>query len=134
MYSASHPRALIDRRRPLRIGGLTALAMVALPVILHGGLDPRRFAAWGAVCIAFAVAFWISVASARLAWLALEALLVLAMVLLLCDGFEGALLVLIALQLGGRLSRRAGLACIAARPALLPIPTRFASSPPPPFL
>jgi signal transduction histidine kinase len=108
--------------------------MVALPVILHGGLDPRRFAAWGAVCIAFAVVFWISVASDRLAWLALEALLVMAMVLLLCDGFEGALLVLVALQLGGRLSRRAGLAWIAAQTALLAIAIGFHWSPRPAFL
>src|SRR5260370_21768150 len=107
MYSASHPRALIDRRRPLRIGGLTALAMVALPVILHGGLDPRRFAAWGAVCIAFAVAFWISVASARLAWLALEAVLVLGVVLPLFRGFVGGLLGFFSLPIARPRSLRA---------------------------
>src|SRR5213082_1161725 len=37
----------------------------------------------------------------------------------MCDGFEGALLVLVALQLGGRTSRRAGLAAIALQSAAL---------------
>jgi len=44
---------------------------------------------------------------------------VTALVLLLCQGFEGTLLVLVALQLGGRVPRKLGLAFIAVQTAAL---------------
>jgi len=55
----------------------------------------------------------------RLAWIVPQAAAVIGLVLALCDGFEGALLVLIALQLGGRTSRRVGLTAIAVQSGAL---------------
>ena len=43
----------------------------------------------------------------------------MALVLTLCDGFEGALLVLVAMQLGSRVDRRTGLVWIAVQTVLL---------------
>jgi signal transduction histidine kinase len=130
--------ALAEFRRLLRLGGLLALLMVCVPVLLHGGLDPRRFAPWVVVVLLFAVAFWQSSSGARprltVALLALEAACVMAMVLLLCDGFEGALLVLVALQLGGRTPRRTGVAWILVQSALLAAAVAIHWSPRPALL
>jgi hypothetical protein len=51
--------------------------------------------------------------------LGVETLAVMAMVLRRCNGYEGTLLVLVALQLGTRLPPRAGMAWIIARTLLL---------------
>ncbi len=94
--------------------------MVGLPLLFHGGLDPRRLAAWAVVYTAFAVALWLDTGGRRRSvLLPLEVACVLAMVMLLCDGFEGALLVLVALQLGPRVSLRAGIAWVVLQTALL---------------
>jgi signal transduction histidine kinase len=114
---------LTEFRRLLRIGGLLTLLMVCVPVLLNRGLDLRRFVPWVLVVFLFASAFWHSSGGARpvrlFPLLALEAACVMGMVLLLCDGFEGALLVLVALQLGGRAPRRLGVAWIVAQSLLL---------------
>src|SRR5215472_2764993 len=113
MNSAEAPAPLVELRRLLRIGGLLVWLMVGAPVVFHGGLDPRRLVPWAVAAVVFAVAFWASSGAAQprvaRALLAFEGVCVLAMVLLLCDGFEGALLVLISLELAGRVSRRAGI-------------------------
>src|SRR6266852_6359861 len=96
--------------------------MVGLPLLFQSGLDPHRLAGWAPASIGFALASWYSASSDRrraLALLVFQVACVLAMVLLLCDGFEGALLVLVALQLGGRVSRRIGIVWIVAQSALL---------------
>ncbi len=113
---------LPEFRRLVRIGGLFAWLMVGLPLLFQSGLDPRRVAGWAPASIGLALASWYSAGSDRrraLALLIFQVACVLAMVLLLCDGFEGALLVLVALQLGGRVSRRIGIVWIVAQSALL---------------
>jgi signal transduction histidine kinase len=109
--------------RVLRLTGLLTLAMVCLPVFAHGPIDRARFAAWIATCAVFAASIWVSAAAAAHGWraalLVVEVACVVAMVLLLCDGFEGALLVLVALQLGRVLGWRAGAAVISAQTLLL---------------
>jgi signal transduction histidine kinase len=110
-------------RRALRGAGLVTSAMVAAPTVLHGAIDPRRLVPWAFATLAFAACFWASARGpargARALLLVAEVLCVAAMVLLLCDGFEGSLLVLVALQLGALVGWRAGVLLVAAQTALL---------------
>jgi signal transduction histidine kinase len=78
-----------------------------------------RLALWAACYLSFAIGFWFALRSRRGLWLFVQAAAVTGTVLAMCDGFEGALLVLVALQLGGRTSRRAGLVSIVAQSAAL---------------
>lgn len=109
------PREL---RRLIAIGGAAVWVMVGVPVFVRTALD-GRFAAWSAAWLVFGLALFASVRSGRLRWLVPQAAAVMGLVLAMCDGFEGALLVLVALQLGGRTSRRFGLAAIALQTAAL---------------
>ena len=100
--------------RLLRWAGLGAWIGVGLPVWLQiDKAAPRAFAGWLAAWLLFAAAFWITAAGRPLArgvemgLLALQGACVVTLVLLLCDGFEGTLLVLVAMQLAGRVSRPA---------------------------
>jgi signal transduction histidine kinase len=67
--------------------------------------------------VTFALAFWLGLRQPW--WLLLQALSACGAALAMCDGFEGALLVLIALRLGGFATRRAGLAAIALQSAAM---------------
>ena len=93
--------------------------MVGLPVFLRGAQQPWRLAWWSVAYLAFGAALAAAVYTRRLAWTLVQAAAVIALVLTLCHGFEGALLVLVALQLGGRTSRRVGLSFIAVQTAAL---------------
>jgi signal transduction histidine kinase len=111
----------------LRWGGLAAWLGVGLPIWLQLSAiqRPAAFAGWLAAWLLFAAAFWITAGGrelprrAELALLAFQTACVLVIVLLLCDGFEGTLLVLIAMQLAARVPRRVGLAWIAAQTVLM---------------
>ena len=108
------------RMRLIRTGGFIAWIAVGLPVIVNGATDPWRMLAWCAAFVAFGAAFLFSSRSTPppRAVLAIEPLAVAGMVFLLCNGFEGTLLVLVAMQLGGSVSRREGLAWIVAQTLL----------------
>ena len=122
-----------DYRRLLRAGGFAVWIAVGLPVFLFSlRPSPDRqaaaVAAWAASYILFGVAFWLATSrnrseSDRMGMLGLaagQAAAVLSLVALPpCFGLEGALLVLVALQLGGLLSRRAAVFWIAAQSACL---------------
>jgi signal transduction histidine kinase len=112
--------------RLLRWGGLAAWLGVGVPIWLQ--LDqtkPGAFAVWLAAWLVFLAAFWATAAGRErtrrldLPLLGLQAACVTALVLFLCDGFEGALLVLVAMQLAPRVSRRTGLLWIAVQSLLL---------------
>lgn len=120
----------------LRWGGLAAWLGVGLPIWLQlSATSPGRFFGWLAAWLLFAVAFW-RTAEGRsgLALLAVQAACVMVLVLLLCDGFEGTLLVLIAMQLASRVSRRTGLVWIAVQSALLAVAIGYHWSPRPAIL
>lgn len=113
-----------ELRRPLAIASAIAWLVVGAPVLFqHAIIAPARLALWSAVwlvCLASGVAaFATSKRGARWALLATASVAIVAMALLLCDGFEGALLVLVALSLGGAMPRRFGVAWIVAQSALL---------------
>jgi signal transduction histidine kinase len=116
--------AMTSYLRLLRWGGLAAWLGVGLPIWLQ--LDqtkPGAFAGWLAAWLLFAAALWVTTGGGRdglgLPLLAFQAAAVMVMVLLLCDGFEGTLLVLVAMQLAPRLPRRTGLLWIAIQSLLL---------------
>jgi signal transduction histidine kinase len=123
-----------DYRRLLRAGGFAVWIAVGLPVFLFS-LRPSEdrghsaaFAAWAASYLLFGLAFWLATSrnrseSDRIGMLGLaagQAAAVLSLVALPpCFGLEGALLVLVALQLGALLSRRAAVVWIAAQSSCL---------------
>ncbi|HEV2853528.1 MAG TPA: histidine kinase [Thermoanaerobaculia bacterium] len=125
-----------EHHRLLRWGGLAAWLGVGLPIWLQlSAISPGRFFGWLAAWLLFAAAFWVSAERrAGLALLAVQAACVMGLVLLLCDGFEGTLLVLIAMQLASRVSRRTGLAWIAVQSILLAVAIGIHWSPRPAFL
>jgi signal transduction histidine kinase len=110
-----------ELRRALKIGGIAVWLMVGVPIFLGSALSPARVAGWAVAYVGFLALFLVALRTSSLVAIAGEAACVVALVLLLCDGFEGALLVLAALQLGGLLSRRRGLIWIAAQTALLAV-------------
>ncbi|MGZ8831825.1 MAG: sensor histidine kinase, partial [Thermoanaerobaculia bacterium] len=123
--------------RLIRIAGLIIWAAIGALVISNGSSDRMRMIEWIAAFIVFGVAF--ALRTSRVSLL-LQSGAVMVMVLTLCNGFEGTLLVLVAMQLGGLMSRRAAVtwtvvqslllfATIAihwsTRPALLLVPPYF---------
>ena len=105
-----------DRRGIVQLGGAAAWLAVGTHVVLLGANDPLRFVIWS---VAFA-AFGAGLLLRTRAWvLALQVAAVTAMVLTLCDGYEGALLVMVAMRLGGLLPRRAAILWIVAQTLLL---------------
>lgn len=109
----------MPQTRILGIAGLTAWLMVGLPVVIQGANTPGVMLRWAVAYVLFAVLFIADLKHPRLSLLAMEALCVVVMVLLLCDGFEGALLVMIAMRLASLVDRRRGLLWIAAQTLLL---------------
>lgn len=105
--------------RLLGIAGLTAWLMVGIPVLVRGADTPLRLAEWSVAFVLFAALYVAGLRRPRRSFLACEALCVVVLVLLLCDGFEGALLVLIAMRLPALMDRGAALAWIAAQTLLL---------------
>jgi signal transduction histidine kinase len=126
-----------DLRRPLAVAGAAAWLLVGLPVLFHAGIPAWRLGAWIVPWCTFLAASEAALfvpRRARIALLAVAAAAVVALVLLLCDGFEGALLVFVALQLGGTVSRRTGIAWVVAQTALLAGAVAVHWSPPPALL
>ena len=132
LYWAAPMPVRDEFRRLLRRGGIAFWAAVGLPVIafrlpglLRGPLD-LAFASWVAAYLLFAAAFWRATArgdgnverdrTGAIALAAGQTAAVLALVALPpCFGLEGALLVLVALQLGSLLRRGPAVAWIAAQ-------------------
>jgi signal transduction histidine kinase len=104
--------------RSFRRAGAFAWLMVGLPMVIEPPQTMWRLAVWAGSYLVFAAACWRSLRRGHAALFALEGLCVAAMVLVLCNGFEGTLLVLVAMQLGRRYPPRVGLAWIGAQTAL----------------
>jgi signal transduction histidine kinase len=109
----------MPQTRILGVAGLTAWLMVGLPVVIQGATVPGVMLRWAIAYLLFGALFIADLRHPRLSFLAMEALCVAIMALLLCDGFEGALLVLIALRLPATLERWRGIAWIAGQTLLL---------------
>lgn len=115
----------MPQQRILGAAGLTAWLMVGLPVVIQGANAPGVMLRWALAYLLFGALFIADLKHPRLGFLAMEALCVVVMVLLLCDGFEGALLVMVAMRLPSLLDRRRGLAWIAGQTLLLAAAVAF---------
>src|SRR6185436_4244812 len=105
--------------RVLLWAGLATWVMVAAPTAWSASRSPR-FPWWCLAAVAFAGAFLLAGLEGQgrrnnAALLVAQGAAVTAMVALLCNGFEGALLVLVAAQLGLAWPFRTGLAWIVAQ-------------------
>jgi signal transduction histidine kinase len=111
---------LLAMSRVLRFAVLIVWFMVGLPVVIQGGANPpSRMAEWAVAYTLYALLFLADARWPRLWLLGAQAACVVVTVLLLCDGFEGTLMVPIAMQLGSRVRRRTGLIWIATQTILL---------------
>lgn len=122
-----------DLRRLLRWGGFTIWAVVGLPILFFQLSTPSRgrvsvpLIAWAAAFALFGVALAFNTSrrrrldtrGARILAAGQAAAAFCLMALPPCFGLEGALLVLVAFQLGGLLSRRAAILWILAQSASL---------------
>ena len=121
-----------DSRRLLRSGGLAIWLAVGAPVLIGEAVAPARgrdwtsLLAWGASFLLFGLAYGLASRPRRgnpdragaLVLVAGQTAAVLSLLALpTCFGLEAALLVLVALELGGLLTRRAAAAWIAAQSA-----------------
>src|SRR5688572_22262784 len=110
-----------EHLRLLRLGGLLTWLMVGLPVLLREPMIPSSFVIWLVSYLVLGLAFVANVRSTpvalshRVFLLAAQAGGVIVMVRILCNGWEGTLLVLIAMQLGLIAGRREGLLWIAVQ-------------------
>lgn len=90
--------------------------MVGVPVLIQPQGELWRLASWASAFVLFGVFYLFG---RGVMPLVLEGVAVVAMVLTRCNGFEGTLLVLVAMQLGARFAPRAGIAWIAIQTLLL---------------
>lgn len=118
-----------ELRRPLVVGTVVTWAMVIAPVPWRISGPPLRAVGWSLSVVCFLVCALAALPAhrprVRGALLGLAALAVMGTVLTACDGFEGALLVLVALQLGGVLSRAQGVVWIAVQSSALAAAVAF---------
>jgi signal transduction histidine kinase len=109
----------MSQSRLIGIVGLVTCLMIALPALIYhvpaGTFDWR----WSAVLLTFGALFVLDLRRPHLLLLALASAAALALVMLRCSGYEGALLALVAIQLGTRVGQRAGIAWILFQTALL---------------
>ena len=106
----------------VRHGGLAVWLMVGVPLLLDHSGAAGRVTGWAVAFISFGLTLLLHdnlERRERVAARALEVACVVTVVLLLCNGFEGTLLVLIAMQLARDESRRTALIWIGVQTFLL---------------
>jgi signal transduction histidine kinase len=105
--------------RLIGLTGLFAWLIVGVPALIyHAGAVPYD-GRWVIAFLLFGALFAADLRHPRLILVFGESAVALALVLLRCNGYEGTLLALVAMQLGTRLDRKAGIAWICAQTALL---------------
>ena len=111
--------AAMTQSRLIAICGVLALGMVGLPAFIHHAGAPAIDWRWVAALALFAAAFAADLRRPHLGLLAAESAAAMALVVWRCNGYEGALLAVIAMQLGARVGRAAGVLWISAQSLLL---------------
>jgi signal transduction histidine kinase len=119
----------MSQSRLIGIIALLTWLMVGLPGLLYH--LPEGFADWRwvATLVAFGAVFALDLRRPHLLLLGLAAVAALALVLLRCNGYEGVLLALVAMQLGRRVGRATGVAWILLQTALLAVADALQFSP-----
>src|ERR1700731_2403567 len=116
----------MSQSRLIGVIGLVTWLLVALPALLYHvpalfRHEPFIDWRWIVVFLSFGALFVLDLRRPHLLLLALASAMALALVLLRCNGYEGALLALVAMQLGTRVSRPAGISWILGQSLLLGI-------------
>src|SRR5438876_2684753 len=101
------------------VSGFAAWVMVGLPAFIYHTGRPGWSWSWVAAFIVFGCAFAADFARPRLELLLAESAAAITLILLRCNGYEGTLLVVLAMQLGPRFERTTGLIWIGAQTLLL---------------
>ena len=96
--------------------GIVMWLLVGIPVVIQPQGDAWRMIAWGSAFAIFGALYFFG---RGVIPLILECTAVIAMVLTRCNGFEGTLLVLVAMQLGKFFSPRVSISWIVAQTLLL---------------
>jgi signal transduction histidine kinase len=109
----------MSESRLIGVSGLVTWLMVGLPALVYHTQIAASDWRWIVVFLLFGAAFAADQRRARLWWLLAEAALAVALVLLRCSGYEGALLAVVAMQLGARVEPKPGIAWICVQTALL---------------
>ena len=112
------------RMSQLRLIGTIALVtwlLVAVPVLLYHVPDGSLGWQWTAVYLGFGTLFALDLRRPQVLFLALASAAALYLVVLRCNGYEGALLALVAMRLGTRMRRLTGIAWILGQTLLLGI-------------
>jgi signal transduction histidine kinase len=115
-----------------RFIGIIALAtwlLVLVPALLYHGPTGSMDWRWTAICVSFALLFALDLHRPHLFLLGLASAAALGLVLLRCNGYEGAFLALIAMQLGRRVNRTIGIGWILGQSLLLGIADAITFSP-----
>jgi signal transduction histidine kinase len=115
--------------RLIGIVGLITWLMVGLPAFVYHAGAMTASARWLVAYLLFGVLFAANLKHPRLLLLAAESGAALALVLLRCNGSEGTLLALVAMQLGTRLDRVAGLSWISVQTLLLGVAVAIQMNP-----
>ena len=119
----------MSQSRLIGIIALVTWLLVAVPVMRYhipaGTLDWR----WSAEYLIFGAMFALDLRRPRLLFLGLASAAALMLVLQRCNGYEGALLALVAMQLGRRVGPVAGLAWILGQTAALAVADVITFSP-----
>jgi signal transduction histidine kinase len=109
----------VTQSRLIGVAGLIAWLMVGLAGFLHHAGEVPVKGLWIAAFLLFAALFVADLRRPRLLLVAMESLTALALILLSCKGYEAILLALVAMQLGSRLERAAGITWIGVQTVLL---------------
>lgn len=106
-------------KRLIGVAGAIAWIMVGLPAFIYHSAAPTIDWRWVVAFLFFGVALAADLRRPHIALLVPESAAALTLVLLRCNGYEGALLVVLAMQLGGRLGRWPAFAWITVQTVLL---------------
>lgn len=115
-----------------RLIGAIALVtwlLVAVPVLLYHGPDGSLDWRWGAVYLLFGTSFALDLRRPHLLFLGAASVAALILVLQRCNGYEGGLLALVAMQLGTRVKPLTGIGWILGQTLALGIADAITFSP-----
>jgi signal transduction histidine kinase len=119
----------MSQSRLIGIVALVTWLLVLVPALLYHVPTASMDLRWTAICVSFAVLFALDLRYPHLFLLGLASAAALGLVLLRCNGYEGALLAPIAMQLGRRVNRTAGIGWILGQSSLLGVADAITFSP-----